>query len=275
MTATPYQFVAIAGSGTIATGLAAVASRSSSEVVLLVRSAESGERALAAVEKASRRIAGAEPSRVTTTQDLESLTEADLLVEAVIEDAEVKTDLLRRAAEAAPGADLATTTSSLSITGLGTGCGSPDRLYGLHVFNPVPAMQLVELIFPEGLNQDVAERARDWCHILEKTAVEVPDTAGFAVNRLLFPYLFDAVRYQERTGLEAAAVDECMTLGVAHPMGPLALLDLVGLDVAVAIGEALNAESGNPDHLAPDTVRKFVGQGNLGRKSGRGFYDYS
>ena len=275
MTATPYQFVAIAGSGTIATGLAAVASRSSSEVVLLVQVLGRGERALAAVEKASRRIAGAEPSRVTTTQDLESLTEADLLVEAVIEDAEVKTDLLRRAAEAAPGADLATTTSSLSITGLGTGCGSPDRLYGLHVFNPVPAMQLVELIFPEGLNQDVAERARDWCHILEKTAVEVPDTAGFAVNRLLFPYLFDAVRYQERTGLEAAAVDECMTLGVAHPMGPLALLDLVGLDVAVAIGEALNAESGNPDHLAPDTVRKFVGQGNLGRKSGRGFYDYS
>mgnify|MGYP001335282769 FL=1 len=275
MTATPYQFVAIAGSGTIATGLAAVASRSSSEVVLLGSSAESGDRALAAVEKARRRIAGADPSRVTTTQDLESLTEADLLVEAVIEDAEVKTDLLRRAAEAAPGADLATTTSSLSITGLGTGCGSPDRLYGLHVFNPVPAMQLVELIFPEGLNQDVAERARDWCHILEKTAVEVPDTAGFAVNRLLFPYLFDAVRYQERTGLEAAAVDECMTLGVAHPMGPLALLDLVGLDVAVAIGEALNAESGNPDHLAPDTVRKFVGQGNLGRKSGRGFYDYS
>ncbi len=275
MTATPYQFVAIAGSGTIATGLAAVASRSSSEVGLLGSSAESGDRALAAVEKARRRIAGADPSRVTTTQDLESLTEADLLVEAVIEDAEVKTDLLRRAAEAAPGADLATTTSSLSITGLGTGCGSPDRLYGLHVFNPVPAMQLVELIFPEGLNQDVAERARDWCHILEKTAVEVPDTAGFAVNRLLFPYLFDAVRYQERTGLEAAAVDECMTLGVAHPMGPLALLDLVGLDVAVAIGEALNAESGNPDHLAPDTVRKFVGQGNLGRKSGRGFYDYS
>lgn len=275
MTATPYKFLAIAGSGTIATGLAAVASRSSQRVVLLVRSPESGQRALSAVEKASRRIAGADPSRVTITTDLATLSEADMLVEAVIEDAGVKTDLLARAAEVAPGADLATTTSSLSITALGNGCGRPERLFGLHVFNPVPAMQLVELIFPDGLNDDVAERARDWCHILEKTAVEVPDTAGFAVNRLLFPYLFDAVRYQERTGLEAAAVDECMTLGVAHPMGPLALLDLVGLDVAVAIGQALNAESGNPDHLAPATVESFVAEGNLGRKTGRGFYDYS
>jgi 3-hydroxyacyl-CoA dehydrogenase len=207
--------------------------------------------------------------------DLEDLAEADLLVEAVVEDAMVKADLLRRVAETAPGADLATTTSSLSITDLGRGSGRPERVYGLHVFNPVPAMKLVELIFPDSLGDDVAERARDWCHILEKTAVEVPDTAGFAVNRLLFPYLFDAVRYQERTGIEAAAVDQCMTLGVAHPMGPLALLDLVGLDVSVAIGEALNAESGNPDHLAPVTVQELVSTGHLGRKSGRGFYDYS
>ncbi|MDQ5895333.1 MAG: 3-hydroxyacyl-CoA dehydrogenase family protein [Actinomycetota bacterium] len=275
MSGTPYPFVAIAGSGTIATGLAALASTSSPRVVMLVRSEDSAKRALAAVEKASRRIPGADLSRVTATMDLEDLAEADLLVEAVVEDAMVKADLLRRVAETAPGADLATTTSSLSITDLGRGSGRPERVYGLHVFNPVPAMKLVELIFPDSLGDDVAERARDWCHILEKTAVEVPDTAGFAVNRLLFPYLFDAVRYQERTGIEAAAVDQCMTLGVAHPMGPLALLDLVGLDVSVAIGEALNAESGNPDHLAPVTVQELVSTGHLGRKSGRGFYDYS
>lgn len=275
MSGTPYPFVAIAGSGTIATGLAALASTSSPRVTMLVRSEDSAERALTAVEKASRRIPGADLSRVTATLDLGDLAEADLLVEAVVEDPEVKTDLLGRVAETAPGADLATTTSSLSITDLGRGSGCPDRVYGLHVFNPVPAMKLVELIFPDPLEDDVAERARDWCHILEKTAVEVPDTAGFAVNRLLFPYLFDAVRYQERTGIEAAAVDQCMTLGVAHPMGPLALLDLVGLDVAVAIGQALNAESGNPDHLAPVTVQELVAAGHLGRKSGRGFYDYS
>ena len=275
MSGTPYPFVAIAGSGTIATGLAALASTSSPRVTMLVRSEDSAERALTAVEKASRRIPGADLSRVTATLDLGDLAEADLLVEAVVEDPEVKTDLLGRVAETAPGADLATTTSSLSITDLGRGSGCPDRVYGLHVFNPVPAMKLVELIFPDPLEDAVAERARDWCHILEKTAVEVPDTAGFAVNRLLFPYLFDAVRYQERTGIEAAAVDQCMTLGVAHPMGPLALLDLVGLDVAVAIGQALNAESGNPDHLAPVTVQELVAAGHLGRKSGRGFYDYS
>lgn len=275
MSGTPYPFVAIAGSGTIATGLAALASTSSPRVTMLVRSEDSAERALTAVEKASRRIPGADLSRVTATLDLGDLAEADLLVEAVVEDPEVKTDLLGRVAETAPGADLASTTSSLSITDLGRGSGCPDRVYGLHVFNPVPAMKLVELIFPDPLEDAVAERARDWCHILEKTAVEVPDTAGFAVNRLLFPYLFDAVRYQERTGIEAAAVDQCMTLGVAHPMGPLALLDLVGLDVAVAIGQALNAESGNPDHLAPVTVQELVATGHLGRKSGQGFYDYS
>jgi len=275
MTATPYEFVAIAGSGTIATGLAAVASTSSSRVVMLARSAESAERALAAVEKAGRRIPGADPTRVTTTTEIGDLAEADLLVEAVIEDAAVKADLLGRVATVAPAADLATTTSSLSITQLGEDSGCPDRVYGLHVFNPVPAMKLVELVFPDPVRDDVAERAHDWCHIIEKTAVEVPDTAGFAVNRLLFPYLFDAVRYQERTGLEAAAVDQCMTLGVAHPMGPLALLDLVGLDVAVAIGEALNNESDNPDHLAPVTIQEFVAAGHLGRKTGRGFYDYS
>jgi 3-hydroxybutyryl-CoA dehydrogenase len=274
MTATPYEFVAIAGSGTIATGLAAVASTSSGRVTMLVRSGESAERALAAVEKASRRIPGANPSRVTTTMEIGELAGADLLVEAVVEDAGVKADLLRRVAGVAPGADLATTTSSLSITKLGEDCGAPDRVYGLHVFNPVPAMKLVELVFPERVTEEVAERAHDWCHILEKTAVEVPDTAGFAVNRLLFPYLFDAVRYQERTGLEAAAVDQCMTLGVAHPMGPLALLDLVGLDVAVAIGQALNDESGNPDHLAPATIQEFVAAGHLGRKTGQGFYVY-
>jgi 3-hydroxybutyryl-CoA dehydrogenase len=275
MSATPYEFVAIAGSGTIASGLAAVASASSSKVVLLVRSEESGNRALAAVEKASRRIAGSFPDRVSISLDPSDLVEADLLVEAIIEDHEAKVELLRQVGHTAAGADLATTTSSLSVTDLGRDSGHPERVYGLHVFNPVPTMNLVELIFPDSLDEAVPERAHDWCHMLEKTAVEVPDTAGFAVNRLLFPYLFDAVRYQERTALEAAAVDQCMTLGVAHPMGPLALLDLVGLDVAVAIGAALNAESGNPDHLAPATIQEFVAAGHLGRKTGRGFYDYS
>ena len=167
MTATPYEFVAIAGSGTIATGLAAVATTSSSRVVLLVRSEESAARALAAVEKASRRIAGAAPEKVTATLNLPEIATADLLVEAIIEDHPTKADLLKRVAEAAPGADLATTTSSLSVTDLGRDSGQPERVYGLHVFNPVPTMKLVELIFPDSLDDAVGKRAYDWCHMIQ------------------------------------------------------------------------------------------------------------
>jgi 3-hydroxybutyryl-CoA dehydrogenase len=129
----------------------------------------------------------------------------------------------------------------------------------------VPKMELIELVFPEGAAPDVRERARQLCDDLGKTAVEVPDTAGFVVNRLLFPYLFEAVRLMERTGLEPEAIDTCMCLGAGHPLGPLALLDLVGLDVAAAIGRTIGAE-------VPETVERLIAEGALGRKTGRGFY---
>jgi len=135
-------------------------------------------------------------------------------------------------------------------------------------------MELVELCLPDGLGDGVAERARAWCERLGKRPVEVPDQPGFVVNRLLFPYLFDAVRMMERTGMDPASVDECMTLGTGHPMGPLRLLDFVGLDVAQAIGETLAADSGDPAHAPPGRLVSLVGEGRLGRKSGAGFYDY-
>jgi 3-hydroxybutyryl-CoA dehydrogenase len=135
-------------------------------------------------------------------------------------------------------------------------------------------MELVELCFPEGVDGDVQERARAWCEGLGKTAIEVPDQAGFVVNRLLFPYLFDAVRLMERTGMSAGDVDTCMKLGAGHPMGPLRLLDFVGLDVAQAIGEALHDDSNEPAHDPPGLLVEMVGEGRLGRKSGAGFYDY-
>ena len=135
-------------------------------------------------------------------------------------------------------------------------------------------MKLVELCFPDGVNNGVKERALAWCGALGKTAVEVPDQAGFVVNRLLFPYLFDAVRMLERTGMEPGEVDSCMTLGAGHPMGPLALLDFVGLDVAEAIGDALHEDSEEPAHKPPGMMVEMVGEGKLGRKSGAGFYDY-
>ena len=132
-------------------------------------------------------------------------------------------------------------------------------------------MKLVEVCFPDS-GDETRERALAWCAAMGKTAVEVPDQAGFVVNRLLFPYLFDAVRLIERTGMEAGEVDACMKLGAGHPMGPLALLDFVGLDVSEAIGDALYADSSDPAHKPPGLMVQMAGEGKLGRKSGAGFY---
>ena len=143
----------------------------------------------------------------------------------------------------ADDAVLATTTSSLSVAELAEASGRPDRFGALHVFNPVDRMKLVELAFPdEATDETRAAPARRSASELGKTAVEVPDAPGFVVNRLLFPYLFDAVGLLERNGLEPEAIDTCMKLGAGHPMGPLALLDFVGLDVSAAIGESIGAE---------------------------------
>jgi 3-hydroxybutyryl-CoA dehydrogenase len=134
-------------------------------------------------------------------------------------------------------------------------------------------MALIEVCIPDGADA-ARERAMAWCAALGKTAVEVPDQAGFVVNRLLFPYLFEAVRLMERTGMEAAEVDTCMKLGAGHPMGPLALLDFVGLDVSEAIGDALYADNGEIASKPPGLLVELVGEGKLGRKSGAGFYTY-
>ena len=162
---------------------------------------------------------------------------------------------------------LATTTSSLPIGGLAEASGHPERFVGLHVFNPVPKMELVELAFPPQATAETKQRAHALCAALGKTAVEVPDIPGFVVNRLLFPFLFEAVRLMERTGLDAKAIDTCMQLGAGHPMGPLALLDLVGLDVSAAIGRTIDVE-------VPDKVNELIAAGALGRKAGHGFHAY-
>jgi 3-hydroxybutyryl-CoA dehydrogenase len=268
-----YKHPAVAGSGTIACGLAAVAT-TTGPTVLLARSDASAWRAEEQAVGACAKVEGAESSRLRVTTDLGDLAECDLIVESVIEDLEVKSELLAELAEAAPDADLATTTSSLSVGEIGAGSGRAERLFGLHVFNPVPRMKLVELCFPDSVANGLRERALAWCAALGKTAVEVPDQAGFVVNRLLFPYLFDAVRMMERTGMSAGEVDSCMTLGAGLPMGPLALLDFVGLDVAEAIGDALHADSDEPAHRPPGLLVEMVGKRRLGRKSGAGFYEY-
>lgn len=260
--------LAIAGSGAIACGLAATAAHHG-PVLLLARSESSAERARETVEKTLSRL-GAEidPEHVQIVTDPAALTQATFVVEAVIEDHDVKAQLLGELnALLDDQAILASTTSSLSVEALAAASGRPERFLGLHVFNPVTKMQLVELIFPRAASAETRSRALALCETFEKTPVEVPDIPGFVVNRLLFPYLFSAVRLIEETGMEPSAVDTCMRLGAAHPLGPLALLDLVGLDVASAIGQTI----GEP---VPPRVAELLGEGALGRKSGRGFHTY-
>jgi 3-hydroxybutyryl-CoA dehydrogenase len=268
-----YQRPAVAGSGTIACGIAAAAS-ALSDVRLLARSDASAWRAEESAQAIAAKDDDGDPKRIKVTTDPADLSESDLVVEAIVEEPEAKADQLQMLGEICAGCDLATTTSSLSVGELAAVSGTKGRLYGLHVFNPVERMELVELCFPDGLGGGIAERARAWCDALGKTAVEVPDQAGFVVNRLLFPFLFDAVRLLETTGMDPADVDACMRLGAGHPMGPLGLLDFVGLDVAVAIGESLHDESGSEAHAVPNRLRELVAAEKLGRKSGAGFFNY-
>jgi 3-hydroxybutyryl-CoA dehydrogenase len=258
--------VAIAGSGTIACGVAACVMAAGGEVVLWARSAESARRAREGL---------AEDGRLTVTTDLEALATGTLAVEAVAEQPRLKRELLPALRQVlSDDALLSTTTSSLSVSELAAASGDPARFFGLHVFNPVRRMELVEVCFPDQVDETRRDRVKVFCAAIGKTAVEVPDEPGFVVNRLLFPYLFDAVRLLERTGMDPRQVDACMKLGASHPMGPLELLDLVGIDVAEAIGEALHADTSDAAHRPPGRLKELVRQGHLGRKSGRGFYSY-
>ncbi len=262
------ETLAIAGSGTIACGLAATAARHG-EVLLLVRSAASAERAQASVDKICGRLSGeVNAAQVKIVTDPAEVGHASYVVEAVIENHGAKADLLGTLhRELAPEAVLATTTSSLSIEKLAEASERPERFVGLHVFNPVPRMKLVELVYPTAATPETRARSLALCEALGKTPVEVPDIPGFVVNRLLFPFLFSAVRLLEETGMAAEDIDTCMTLGAGHPMGPLALLDLVGLDVSEAIGETI----GEP---VPERIYELIADGALGRKTGRGFHQY-
>jgi 3-hydroxybutyryl-CoA dehydrogenase len=246
----------IAGTGAVASGLIRLASERGA-VVAWARS-----------ESSARAADAAHGEPVTVVTELDALAECTFVVESIVEELEAKRALLRALdAVLPPEAVVASTTSSLSIEELAAASDRPESFAGVHFFNPVEKMQLVELAFPAAASEDTRRRSRELCSALGKTAVEVPDAPGFVVNRLLFPYLFDAVRLLERHSLEPAAIDSCMKLGAGHPMGPLALLDMVGLDVAVSIARSLGER-------VPTRIEELIADGRLGRKSGAGFYDY-
>lgn len=247
----------VVGSGTIACGLARLVA-DHGQVALYARTADSAERVRG-------RLADCGAQVVT---ELDALADATFVVEAIVEDEEAKIQTYRRLESAlAPDSILASSTSSLSISRLAGGSGRPDRFAGFHVFNPVERMKLIELVFPPAASEGTRSRVRALSEALGKTGVEVPDTPGFVVNRLLFPYLFDAVRFVDESGLEPSAVDACMRFGAGHPLGPLALLDLVGIDVSIAIGESIGAD-------VPKRLYAMADEGKLGRKVKAGFLDY-
>ncbi len=278
--------VGIVGSGIMGSGIAEVAARAGYDVVLRSRSAASAEAMVAQLQQslnrhvAKERLSEAERdtivARVSTCTELSGLSECDLVIESVVEDLAVKTELLAQLdTVVGPDALLATNTSTLPVVELAVATSRPDKVVGIHFFNPAPAMSLVEVIAPLTAAPETVAAALAFASSCGKEPVEVKDRAGFIVNALLFPYLNNAVRMLEVGTASATDIDAAMRGGCNFPMGPLALLDLVGLDTSVAILDALHDEFADPNFAPVPVLRRMVTAGHLGRKSGRGFYDYA
>lgn len=279
--------IGVVGCGLMGSGIAEVCARAGREVCVvetgpaaadagLRRITGSLERATAA-GKLSDRDRDSALARITVTTDLAALADRDLVVEAVAEEESAKLAVFTRLDEVVrrPDAILATNTSSLPVIRLAAATARPQQVIGLHFFNPVPVLPLVELVPSLLTGDDTTRRTRAFAaDVLGKEVVHAADRAGFIVNALLVPYLLDAVRMVESGAASAGDIDRGMRLGCAHPLGPLALADLIGLDTTRAIAESLYEEFREPRYAPPPLLARMVEAGLLGRKSGRGFHPY-
>jgi 3-hydroxybutyryl-CoA dehydrogenase len=276
----------IVGSGIMGSGIAEVAAKAGVTVVLRSRKQETADAMVAALGKSlAKQVsrgkldeadAEAINGRVSATADLDALADCDLVVESVVEDLDIKKQLfveLDRIVK--DGAILATNTSTLPVVEMAVETGRPERVCGIHFFNPAPAMSLVEVIRTLVSSDETIAEAVAFAEACGKGPVVVEDRAGFIVNALLFPYLNNAVRMLENRTASREDIDSAMQGGCNFPMGPLALLDLVGLDTSLAILDALYTEFRDPNYSAVPLLRRMVAAGHLGRKSGQGFYDYA
>jgi 3-hydroxybutyryl-CoA dehydrogenase len=275
----------IVGSGIMGSGIAEVAAKAGVDVILRSRQQETADAMVASLEKslakqvergkleeaAAKEIA----ARVSATDDLHALHDCDLVLESVVEDLAVKKELFTRLDDILkPEAILATNTSTLPVIELAMATERPTDVVGIHFFNPAPMMSLVEVIAPITASEATVAAAKEFATACGKDVVEVKDRAGFIVNALLFPYLNNAVRMLEAGTASRDDIDTAMKGGCNFPMGPLALLDLVGLDTSLSILDALYAEFRDPNYAALPLLRRMVAAGQLGRKSGEGFYSY-